>query len=136
MANTYTIELVRDQKREPAEIEVFEEKSGQSKLTLRVSEKKWEAVADDCFSALQGIRRMLERDALAIYCYGSSRHVFPSGMSRTMGDGRKAYRLSLGQPGRLADLVDIFTVGSDIELASVEEQEIYFRQWIASLGKR
>jgi hypothetical protein len=53
-----------------------------------------------------------------------------------MGDGRKAYKLSLGKQGRMADLVDIFAVGPDIELASVEDQEEFFQQWIASLGKK
>jgi hypothetical protein len=36
----------------------------------------------------------------------------------------------------MADLVDIFTAGPDIELVSVEEQQRFFRQWIDSLGRK
>jgi hypothetical protein len=136
MADIYSIALVRAGRHEPATIEVIEEASGRIRLIFRGADLNLEAESDDCFSALQDVRRVLKKDELAAYCYGSSRNVFPSGLSRSMGDGRKAYKLSLGKQGRMADLVDIFAVGPDIELASVEDQEEFFQQWIASLGKK
>ena len=123
MQETYAIALVGRGRHEPAEIEVIEHDTGRVRLLLRAGLLTAEAESDDCFSALQDIRRVLEEDGLAAYCYGSSRNVFPSGMSRSMGGGRKAYRLSLGKQGRMADLVDIFTAGPDIELVSVEEEK-------------
>jgi hypothetical protein len=136
MTDRYSIALVRDGRHEPAEIELVEEASGRIRLILRGAGLKVEAESDDSFSALQDVRRVLEKDGLAAYCYGSSRNVYPSGMSRSMGDGRRAYRLSLGNQGRMADLVDIFTAGSDIQLATVREQEEFVQLWIDSLRKK
>ena len=66
--------------------------------------------------------------------YGGSRNVFPSGMSRDMGSGLKAYRLTLGSTGRLEDLVGIFETGPGIEPATVDEQRAFFREWVSSIA--
>ena len=48
-------------------------------------------------AARQGNR---EAAGFLLECYGASRTVYPSGMSLSMGGGRRAYRLALGRPGR------------------------------------
>jgi hypothetical protein len=48
------------------------------------------------FDALCAIRQRLEEQGAMLDCYGASLNVFPSGMSRDMGRGVKAYKLTLG----------------------------------------
>lgn len=54
-------------------------------------------------------------------------------MAREMGGGLKAYKLSLGQPAKTADLVDIFAEGVDVIPAAVDLQQEYFQDWLKSL---
>jgi hypothetical protein len=89
--------------------------------------------ADDFFAALRSIRAVLWVAGLTPRCYGSSRNVYPSGMTRGMGTGDKAYRLYLGRRGRTEDIVDIFEDGSDVDPVSVQVQETYYREWLGSL---
>jgi hypothetical protein len=103
-------------------------------LSLQYPGGELRAVACDYFEALCQIRHELEEIGQRPVCYGSSRHVYPSGMSRGMGArGLKAYRLHLGQQAKNADLVEIFAVGSDVEPVSVEEQRAFFENWLESL---
>jgi hypothetical protein len=88
------------------------------------------------FLVLGALRRELEAAGLLMECYGASRNVYPSGMSLDMGGGRRAYKLTLGQPGRLRDLVDVFATGPGVAPATVEEQEAFYARWCASLGAR
>jgi hypothetical protein len=71
MADIYSIALVRAGRHEPATIEVIEEASGRIRLIFRGADLNLEAESDDCFSALQDVRRVLKKDELAAYCYGS-----------------------------------------------------------------
>ena len=89
--------------------------------------------AADFFEALCGVRRELAREGLVPLCYGASLNVFPSGMSRSMGGGLKAYRLTKGAQARMADLVEIFATGPDVIPALVETQVAFFSDWLASL---
>jgi hypothetical protein len=89
--------------------------------------------ADDFFAALCSVRAVLGVADLMPRCYGSSRNVYPSGMTRGMGTGDKAYRLYLGRRGRTEDIVDIFEDGSDVDPVSVQVQETYYREWLGSL---
>lgn len=50
-----------------------------------------------------------------------------------MGVGGKAYRLYPGQRGRMADLVEIFDDGPDVDPVSVQVQEAYYWAWLESL---
>jgi hypothetical protein len=71
-------------------------------------------------------------DGVTPQCYGASRQCFPSGMSRSMGAaGLRIYKLELGRHARLADLVDLFDEGPDLEVSSVEEQERFYEDWLA-----
>jgi len=80
------------------------------------------------------IRRSLEQSSWHLLCYGASKNVYPSGMSRGMGSrGHMAYKLQFGQQARMADLVNIFDTGPDVQPASVAEQQEYFEEWLRSL---
>ena len=90
--------------------------------------------ADDYFDALCEIRQRLASEGLIPFCYGASLNVYPSGMSRSMGGGLKAYRLTSGRQALMADIVEIFAEGPDIIPASVELQKKFFEEWLRSLG--
>lgn len=89
--------------------------------------------AEDFFIALQSIRSVIGSTGLLPRCYGSSRNVYPSGMSRGMGTGARAYKLYLGHSARMADLVDIFDDAADVEPVSVDVQEAFYQSWLDSI---
>ncbi len=97
-----------------------------------MGERAWRRAAGDYFAALALVRRDLEADGWLLSCYGASRNVYPSGMARDMGLGLKAYKQQPGRHARREDLVDIFTTGPDVDPASVDEQEAFHNQWLAS----
>lgn len=90
--------------------------------------------AADYFEAFCAIRLELEKEGLIPFCYGASLNVHPSGMSRSMGSGLQAYRLTLGQKASRADLVDIFAAGPDVIPAFVSSQREHFRAWLAAFS--
>ncbi|AMV38608.1 hypothetical protein VT85_14315 [Planctomyces sp. SH-PL62] len=91
------------------------------------------AVADcEYFSALAAIRSALEPRGLAPRCYGASRNVYPSRLTRDWG-GMRAYRMFLGRPGAVEDLVSIFDDGPDVDPVSVQVQEEFYLEWTRSL---
>jgi hypothetical protein len=102
------------------------------KLTCTYRGKTIEAEATDFFAALCRIRSQLEPEGLMPLCYGASLNVYPSGMARDMGQGLKAYRLKKGAHARPADLVEIFETGPDVIPASVDTQEAFWREWLAT----
>jgi hypothetical protein len=106
------------------------------RLSLSFASEELIASADDCFSALLAIRLKLERGGLLLKCYGASRNVYPSGMSRGMGLGDRAYKLAIGRPARNSDIVNIFDIGPDVDAASVEAQRSFFERWISSHDER
>lgn len=89
--------------------------------------------ADNHFEAMCQIRGELEKDGALLECYGASLNVFPSGMSTSMGDGSKAYKLVMGQPAKLTDLVTLWDVGTDVVPTTLDQQAEFFRQWTQSL---
>lgn len=120
----------------PGEFLLWEESPGDAdrvRLAVKFGGGEITHEADDFFSALCSIRTELEVTGLMPRCYGSSRNVYPSGMSRGMGTGDKAYRLYPGQRGRTADLVEIFDDGPDVDPVSVLVQEDHYRAWLESL---
>ncbi len=54
-------------------------------------------------------------------------------MSRSIGAGLKAYRLTAGRQALTSDLVSIFDSGPDVIPSSVAKQKEYFNDWIRSL---
>ncbi len=89
--------------------------------------------ADDCFAALQCIRREAEGRNWMICCKGSRRDVWLSAMSRSMGGGVKAYVLEMGRHGRLDSMVEIFEEDPPASYSTVADQEAYARAWFESL---
>jgi hypothetical protein len=87
---------------------------------------------NDFFDALCAVRQQLEEQEALLDCYGASLNVFPSGMSRDMGRGLKAYKLTLGQRGRMQDLVRIFDTGPDVQPTTVAAQREFFDGWLKS----
>lgn len=88
----------------------------------------------DYFDALVALRKQLEAERTFIRVNGACRDVWPSGMSRSMGGGIKAYRMRLGSPARMADLVAIFECSAEAEPTTIAEQEKFRDQWFASLS--
>ncbi len=92
-----------------------------------------EFLADDVFDALVSLRRELEEMGAQLLCTGARPDVFPSGMSRAMGGGIKAYVNRMGLPARNTDLVNIFDSAESEIVGSVAEQIEFHMQWIESL---
>lgn len=102
-------------------------------LILNLAGRQFRAAAADGFEALILLRLELEPLGLALVCWGASLQVYPSEMSRSMGIGDSAYRLTLGQFARAADRVNIFESGPGLVVATVAEQEDFSRAWFDSL---
>jgi hypothetical protein len=131
----YPVVLQRARQEAPiAAAFVFDEDADDCTLTLQYEGREVSATADDYFEAMCEIRRQLAADGTTPMCYGASENVYPSGMAREMGQGLKAYRLTLVQPTKTADLVSIFASGPDVRPATVERQAAYFQAWLKSLG--
>jgi hypothetical protein len=131
MTETFSVRLVGGSDGERATFEINDVKN-RCLLTCRYRDKTISSDATDFFEALVSIRRQLQADGLAPYCYGASLNVFPSGMARDMGQGLKAYKLTLGKHAKSVDLVDIFDEGTDIAPADVDAQEQFYRDWLGS----
>ena len=103
-------------------------------LELELAERKFTATSTmDFFDALVKLRQELEKVALILNCNGSSRDVYPSAMSRSMGYGERAYRLKVGMPARLTDLVSIFESSPQNIPSTITEQQLYYDRWFDSL---
>src|SRR5437868_2426080 len=72
----------------------------------------------DLFEALRDLRRELEIKDYQLLVQGARVDVSPSGMSRSMGGGRKAYIMQIGRPA--TKLVDIFDDAKTEQLGTVE----------------
>jgi hypothetical protein len=131
MTETFSVRLVGGSDGERATFEINDVKN-RCLLTCRYRDKTISSDSTDFFEALVSIRRQLQADGLAPYCYGASLNVFPSGMARDMGQGLKAYKLTLGKHAKSADLVDIFDEGTDVAPADVDAQEKFYRDWLGS----
>ena len=88
------------------------------------------------FEALQALREEFENRNIQIICNGAAKNVYPSPMQMTMGSGRTAYLLKLGQQAKSADIVDIFDCIDTLTFVSVKEQKIFYSDWIKSLTKQ
>ena len=80
-----------------------------------------QAQGPDLFEALQAVRRGLEDAGMQLCCQGCRPDVAPSGMSRQMGGGRRAYRHRRGRPATLDDLVDIFDTADCADVVTVAQ---------------
>jgi len=90
-------------------------------------------ICDDLFEAMIEWRKDLERDGIALLCAGARQDVFPSGMSRSMSGGRKAYVTRIGEPANGSDLIDIFAYSPYATVGTVQEQSAFHALWVESL---
>ena len=65
-------------------------------VEIKLPSKTFFAKAESYFEALQCIRKDLEPDGIQILCNGAARNVYPSPMMLSMGEGRTAYKVTLG----------------------------------------
>jgi hypothetical protein len=94
-----------------------------------------EFAGDDLFEALIALRSELEKIGAQLLCAGARPEVFPSGMSRSMGGGRKAYVTRLGSPALRTDLVDILEYAGPEAVGSVAQQKAFHEKWTGSLRR-
>jgi hypothetical protein len=92
-----------------------------------------EFAADDLFEAMTALRTELEGLGCLLLCAGARVDAFPSGMSRGMSGGRKAYITRLGLPAGSHDIVDVFDYAEPESIGTVEQQREFHEKWIASL---
>jgi hypothetical protein len=85
--------------------------------------------ADDYFTALLAVRRILEADGVFILCQGARRDVWPSGLAFQMSDGLKAYVLPQGRPATSADVVELFDPADARAVGTIAEQNTYGTEW-------
>jgi hypothetical protein len=79
------------------------------------------AKASDFFAALCRLREgVLEPMGLQLVCYGASLDIWPSAMARSMGQGLRAYQMTMG--AQAEHLVDIFDTCRDVIPATVADQ--------------
>jgi hypothetical protein len=104
-------------------------------IRLHLADLETKRSADDFFTAMVGIREVLDARGIRLMNYGASLNIYPSPMSRSMGSGEKAYRLRMGEQAKSGDLVSIFETGPDVKPSTVYDQEQFYRDWLASLKK-
>ncbi len=102
-------------------------------LTVTFGYKRLKTHGLDYFECLCKMRKKLEKKGLRPKCFGASRNVYPSGMCRSMGGGRSAYKMTLGKHVDLCDIVDIFASNDDTEAVSIEEQLLFYNEWSKSI---
>jgi hypothetical protein len=52
-----------------------------------------------------------------------------------MAAGEKAYKMQIGKPVGLEDLVEIFETGPDVEVSTVAAQKAFWHEWLRSNRK-
>jgi len=112
-------------------------------VSLDVQSKRWQIQLEsleenatsfretDLYKAMQALRKYLEAKGCQLLCAGARPEVVPSGMSRSMGGGRKAYVIHLGK--QATESVDIFDYAEPALVGTVQQQREYVEAWIASL---
>jgi hypothetical protein len=86
--------------------------------------------ARDLFAALAVARRELETQGVQLACNGARLDVWPSGMLRQTGYGRRAYVLTMPPTVVQPSTVDIFEPAPESSvLATVDEQHEWFRRY-------
>ena len=88
---------------------------------------------DDLYGTFNRLRAWIDKVGAKLLCNGARIDVAPSGMSRSMGGGRKSYVLRLSQPSRSDDLVDIFEYAGPEKIGTMEQQQDYYKEWVSSL---
>lgn len=109
--------------------------SGDASISLTLTDGTEKVFSDDdLFKSLKLIRAYFETYGSKLLCNGARVDVYPSGMSRGMGRGRKAYVLVQGRQARRENLVDIFDYAEPNMVDTIGAQEAYYKNWVTSLG--
>lgn len=96
-------------------------------MKVKGSLGEWRFTERDLFEGLKALRRKVESLGGAVLCQGSRPNVWPSGMTRDMCAGGRAYVI---EPGKTpADLVNIFDPADRTEIGTVAEQEAEYKKW-------
>ncbi len=132
--------ILRTNKNETINSEVFllaESPDNEDMVLLEIifEDRRIKIENDNFFDALKELRKVLEKENIQILCNGAAKNVFPSSMQFSMGNTRKAYKLSYGKQAKLEDMVDIFEFEEGLEFVSVDEQLQFYNQWINSVMK-
>lgn len=127
---TYLLQCVKDNEYFDSTL-TFTQRDSKVQLEF-VSKSKKILVEDDFpFFALVKIRKELEELGIKILCNGSRIDVYPSSMGMM---SLKGYELRIGEPA--TRLLNIFEPADDInKIATVDEQKLYFENWIKDLRK-
>jgi len=88
---------------------------------------------ENFFSALLSLRKELEKENIQIVCNGAAKNVYPSPMQMSMGSGRTAYKLSMGQQATNSNMVDIFDCDEELDFVDIVEQSKYYTDWLQSV---
>lgn len=102
-------------------------------IELNIDTQKISIKGENFFSALQELRGELEKKDIQIVCNGAAKNVYPSPMQMSMGSGRKAYRLFIGQQASNSDVVDIFDYEEGLDFVKIKEQSKYYAEWLKSV---
>jgi len=104
-------------------------------VTLEADDNiKLSAISDDLFNALIDVRLKCSEYDINLLCNGARKDVFPSSMSKSMGGGLFAYKLTLGKQAKRSDVVNIFEPTNEHNLiATPDEQRAFYKEWLASL---
>jgi hypothetical protein len=87
----------------------------------------------DIYKAMQTLKEYLETKGCQLLCAGARPDVAPSGMSRSMGGGRKAYVMQMGK--QATELIDIFDYAEPGVVGTVKQQREFVETWFASLQR-
>jgi hypothetical protein len=131
---SHPLELVDEAGTVTAAVVVVSERDDEYGVGIRWPGREISASGDDAFSALCTLREQLTALGLTPRCYGACRNLVVSGMAAQMGGGLKGYLVRLGHQARMADMVDIFDAGTDMDLATVPQQREFTTAWYRSLG--
>lgn len=86
------------------------------------------------FDALRRLRMELDKVGVLVCCFGASENVYPSPMQEAMGPAVLAYKNYLGKQAYSRDIVNIFESGEDMNPVTVEQQVVFHKKWLSSLG--
>lgn len=124
----------KEDKMSPVLLMLFEDEEREIyQIKLQAVDETIMGQGDNLYDALLEVRKMLESKGCRLRCAGASLNVYPSGMSKNMGDGRMAYKLTMGRKATRVDLVDIFSDINEYIDSTVEQQQEFYGKWLASL---
>lgn len=87
----------------------------------------------DLFECLIDLRKELVKYSCRPLCNGARLNIHASSMSREICGGEVAYILQLGKQAKREDVVNIFEYAEPHLIASVDEQQKFYHNWIKSL---